>query len=291
MKLVAIDMDGTLLHTEKEISDHTVSAIQRLQKEGHAFIIATGRTLQDAKKIVSTAGIPADGYICANGAMIADRNGHILTEKHLGLHVATDIASWLHERQFYFHLATSEGIYTTDGTYQFFLDDLHAYAREKNDGGKMAAIIRDQADRQLNNMGVKMLPSPEDIPGYDFTAYKFLVLSLFPQKLQTIRTAWEPNPSIALTSSGRDNIELMPFDAEKGSGLTLMAKQLGVTPANTVAIGDNYNDLSMFKTAGLSIAMGNAEAEVKQYADTETADNDDNGVAKAIETHIFGIRQ
>ncbi|WP_160112603.1 Cof-type HAD-IIB family hydrolase [Salicibibacter kimchii] len=291
MKLVAIDMDGTLLHTEKEISDYTISAIQRLQREGHAFIIATGRTMQDAKNIVTTAGIPADGYICANGATIADHNGHLLAEKHLGLHVATDIASWLHERHFYFHLATSEGLYTTADAYQFFLDDLNEYAREKDDGGKMAAIIRDQADRQLNNMGVKMLPAPEDIPSYDFTAYKFLVLSLFPQKLQTIRTAWEANPSIALTSSGRDNIELMPVDAEKGSGLTMMAKQLGFTPENTIAIGDNYNDLSMFETAGFSIAMGNAEGDVKQYADTETADNDTDGVAKAIETHILGIRQ
>ncbi|QQK79161.1 HAD family phosphatase [Salicibibacter cibi] len=291
MKLVAIDMDGTLLHTEKEISDRTVSAVQHLQRQGHAFIIATGRTLQDAKNIVTTAGIPADGYICANGAMIADHKSHILTEKHLGLHVATDIASWLHERHFYFHLATSAGLYTADDTYQFFLDDLNAYAHEKNDGGKMAAIIRDQADRQLNNMGVKMLPAPEDIPSYDFTAYKFLVLSLFPQKLQTIRAAWKSNPSIALTSSGRDNIELMPFDAEKGSGLTFMAKKLGIAPENTIAIGDNYNDLSMFETAGLSIAMGNAETDVKQYADMETADNDEDGVAKAIETYILGTPQ
>lgn len=283
-------MDGTLLHTEKEISDQTISTIQRLQQEGHAFIIATGRTLRDAKNIVTSAGIPADGYICANGAIIADRNGHILTEKHLGLHVATDIASWLHERKFYFHMATSEGIYTTEDAYQFFLDDLQAYAREKNDGGKMASAIRDQADRQLNNMEVKMLPAPEDIPSYDFNAYKFLVLSLFPNKLETISDAWEANPNITLTSSGKDNIELMPFDAEKGSGLTLMAKQLGIAPENTIAIGDNYNDLSMFKTAGFSIAMGNAEADVKQYADTETADNDANGVAKAIETHILGIR-
>ncbi|SDJ04380.1 Cof-type HAD-IIB family hydrolase [Natribacillus halophilus] len=291
MKLVAIDMDGTLLHTEKEISDYTIAVIQHLQREGHSFVIATGRTLQDAKDIVTKANIPADGYICANGGIIADRDGYILSEKHLDLHAATRMASWLHTRQFYFHLATSDGLYTTDDAYQFFLDDLNEYARMKNDGGKMAAVIRDQADRQLNNLGLKLLPATADIPSYNFTAYKFLVLSLFPEKLNAIRTAWETDDQISITSSGTDNIELMPFDAAKGSGLTFMAKQLGIAMENTIAIGDNYNDLSMFETAGLSIAMGNAAPEVKTYAHMETAENDEDGVAKAIENYVMTARQ
>ncbi|MBB6451256.1 hypothetical protein HNR44_003250 [Geomicrobium halophilum] len=287
MKLVAIDMDGTLLHSEKYVSDYTAEVVQRMKHEGHSFVIATGRSLDDAKEIVTKADIPAEAYVCANGAVIAEGNGKILKEEHLHINTATNIASWLNERHFYFHLATSNGIYATDDAYQFFLNDLHEYVRTQPNSEVLKEGIRDQADQHLKDIGLQMLPAPEDIPSHRFTAYKFLVLSLFPERLQMIRDAWENDGEINITSSGRDNLEIMPAEVGKGSGLQYIAEHLGIALENTVAIGDNYNDLSMFKTAGLSIAMGNAETEVKKITHTTTDDNDNDGVATAIEKHIL----
>ena len=95
-----------------------------------------------------------------------------------------------------------------------------------------------------------------------------------------------PLPGITITSSGSDNFELLPAGADKGRALTRLGELLGVTPAEMAAIGDSDNDAEMLRAVGMPVAMGNADAALKNLAKYITADCDHDGVAQAI-YHIF----
>ena len=95
-----------------------------------------------------------------------------------------------------------------------------------------------------------------------------------------------PLPGITITSSGADNFEILPAGADKGRALTRLGEMLGVTPAEMVAIGDSDNDAEMLRAVGMPVAMGNADAALKNLAKYITADCDHDGVAQAI-YHIF----
>ncbi|GAK10686.1 Cof-type HAD-IIB family hydrolase [Geomicrobium sp. JCM 19039] len=286
MKLVAIDMDGTLLHSDRHISTYTTEVIHALQKD-HYFVVATGRSLTDARDIVHEAGITADGYVCANGAIVADKHGHVLKEERLDRETAVQVGTWLNDQKFYYHLSTSNGHYASKDSYQYFLNELEDYANSHDDTDKVKEAIRTQADRQIKKMGLHTLRHPSDILNEDFTPYKFLVLSLFPERLESIRNKWELDEDLLFTSSGTDNVEIMPAGVEKGNGLELISKHLNVNIVDTFAIGDNYNDLSMFNTSGFSISMGNADDYIKSQTDATTDTHDQDGVAKAIQKHVL----
>ena len=95
-----------------------------------------------------------------------------------------------------------------------------------------------------------------------------------------------PLPGITITSSGSDNFELLPVGADKGRALTRLGEMLGVTPAEMAAIGDSDNDAEMLRAVGMPVAMGNADAALKDLAKYITADCDHDGVAQAV-YHLF----
>ena len=95
-----------------------------------------------------------------------------------------------------------------------------------------------------------------------------------------------PLPGITITSSGSDNFEILPAGADKGRALTRLGEMLGVTPAEMVAIGDSDNDAEMLRAVGMPVAMGNADAALKDLAKYITADCDHDGVAQAV-YHLF----
>ena len=95
-----------------------------------------------------------------------------------------------------------------------------------------------------------------------------------------------PLPGITITSSGSDNFEILPAGADKGRALTRLGELLDVTPAEMAAIGDSDNDAEMLRAVGMPVAMGNADAALKNLAKYITADCDHDGVAQAI-YHIF----
>lgn len=91
-----------------------------------------------------------------------------------------------------------------------------------------------------------------------------------------------------MTTSGHTKLEIAHADASKGHALQFMAGHLNIPMENTVAIGDNFNDLSMFEAAGISIAMGNAEEQVKARSTYVTKTHNENSVAHALRTYILG---
>ena len=112
--------------------------------------------------------------------------------------------------------------------------------------------------------------------------YKFLAFSLELEKLALVRDALENMETIVVSSSGHENLEITSTDAQKGIALEAFSASKDISLAETMAIGDNFNDLSMFKRAGKSVAMGNASDVIKAQCDLTTASNAEDGVAQAI---------
>jgi Cof subfamily protein (haloacid dehalogenase superfamily) len=120
---------------------------------------------------------------------------------------------------------------------------------------------------------------------------KFFILTLNRQKKSEL-TAYLSNISgVATTSSGQMNIEVMDVNGNKGNALKIMAEYYGISLADTVAIGDNFNDIPMLKVAGFSIAMGNADPAVKQLCNFVTLSNAENGVSYAIDKFILNHQE
>ncbi|PSL42437.1 hypothetical protein B0H94_11541 [Salsuginibacillus halophilus] len=287
MESIAIDMDGTLLSSDNKISQTNAEALKKWQADGRRFIIATGRGLNDAKRLLAEAGVESDGFVCANGGIIGTSN-EILHRFTMNQKLAYDVASWLSDNNYYYHMFTEEGIFTTTEAYHIFLKEMEHFAKTYEDPEAVKKSIQNQADMHIKNLGLKEIPNPSTIIESDMTVYKFLVVSLFSDKLETISTVWDEHGGVLITSSGKENIEIMAPEAEKGTGLKRLLPTLNTSIEETVVIGDSYNDLSMFQAAGTSVAMGNANPDVKEAADYVTAHHDEDGVAQAIEAILAG---
>ena len=117
----------------------------------------------------------------------------------------------------------------------------------------------------------------------ELTIQKFFILVLDPAQRNRLLDSMKSIEGVYVTTSSPFNIEVMNINGNKGNGLKVMAKYLNIPLEDTVAIGDQYNDIPMFKVAGFSISMGNAEEEIKSMSDYITLTNDENGVAYAID--------
>ncbi|MGY4691229.1 HAD family hydrolase [Salibacterium sp. K-3] len=286
MKVMAIDMDGTLLHSDGYVSRRNADALERLQQEGHKLVIATGRGISDVKRLLGGAGLIPDGIVSLNGGFVTWQDEPV-KETYMHAGDAVRLAEWLNHHQYYYHINTAEGIFSPPRAREFFLHDLDIYSQDKEKGEEIKEAVRRRADGHRKQYEIKELSSPSLITEQQLTVYKFLILSMLEPKLERCVEYWNGTQNIAITSSGRDNLEIMHPETEKGKGLLHLLSFAGLDNASTYAIGDNFNDLSMFHAASTSIAMENAEAHVKEAADVTTASHDDDGVAQAVETYIL----
>ncbi|UUZ89859.1 HAD-IIB family hydrolase [Paenibacillus sp. P25] len=108
------------------------------------------------------------------------------------------------------------------------------------------------------------------------------------ESLAAIRKELESWGKLEITNSHPCNLELNPLGISKASGLEQVCGLLGITMAEVIAMGDSLNDVSMIRAAGLGVAMGNAQEEVKRIADQVTVSNEEHGVARIIREHLLG---
>ncbi len=286
MNAVAIDMDGTLLHSEGFVSEKNAQALKLLQAEGHKLIIATGRGLPDVERLLGSVNVTPDGIVSLNGARVY-WEGEPIQESYMGQQEAINLVEWLNDNEYYFHIYTDKGLFSPTKSREFFMNDLNIYTQDKEGGEEIKEAIRRRADGHHRQANMKELHSSSMIVDYDLTVYKFLIVSMLEQKLDICRKSWGDKHNVLITSSGRDNLEIMHPNTQKGKGLLHIANHAGLDISSTFAIGDNYNDLPLFNAAATSIAMGNAEEDVKRVATHATTHHDIDGVAYAIENFIL----
>ncbi|MCR2821277.1 Cof-type HAD-IIB family hydrolase [Lederbergia panacisoli] len=279
IKCIASDMDGTLLNARQEVSDENIRAIQAAQEKGIDFVVVTGRAYNEVRYVLDKTGLTLPA-ICVNGGEIRDMEGKISYSVGLDGPAAAKVTSVFEEMNMYFELYTEGGTYTTDYEkgIQVLVDIFHT-ANPSQDVDK----IRESADERFHQRLIHVIDDFEPIfEEADCHVYKFLAFSMDEELLMAVSERLKEISGLEVTSSGRNNLEVMHRDALKGKALQRYVEQKGISLEETMAMGDNYNDLSMLKIVGHSVAMGNSEQEIKDICRYETATNDEDGVAKAI---------
>ncbi|CRK82164.1 Cof-type HAD-IIB family hydrolase [Neobacillus massiliamazoniensis] len=283
-RLLATDLDGTLLNEQKEIAGETIKAIQEYRLRGGKVVICSGRSPLSTRWIANTIGLSGEPIIAYNGAIMLDENGEV-HEQVVFQHDPL-LSFW--------ELCEAEGIYA-----HFYEGDtlLVPVVNKWNEnwienniptlaksGGKQK-----DCERFRGKCEVKVI---EDFYDYFKTNQpKITKIAVFDNdgKLSDFsKQIGEMIEGLEISSSlNYLNLEISPSGVTKASALLRLAEKEGIPISQIAAIGDNYNDSLMLSIAGLGIAMGNAPEKVKQMADQVTGNNNEAGVADAIRRYLL----
>lgn len=272
IRLIALDLDGTVFNDQKQITPRTLAAIRAALDAGIDVIPATGRSVTGVPE--EFLHMPGVRYaLTANGASVVElATGKVLVSLPIDTELALQLLAIV--KRFPCSLSLFvKGICYTDPEGAARVEsccppELLNYVRSSR------TVVDDLAELIRNHPGEvdKFTIMYESTEIRD--AARDAVLSAF--------------PDVEATSSVKDNLELNAPGVTKGRGLVALAEYLGLRKDQVMACGDSGNDLEMVRQAGLGVAMGNAFPEVKAVADVVTLDNNHDGVAAAIETYALG---
>ena len=277
IKIVALDLDGTLLDSEKRLSSANRDALERAAAKGVLIVPTTGRFFGMMPPAVRD--LPFVRYaITINGAQVYDRE--------------TDTAIVRDE----IPLDLALGLMETLDRYDVIYDCYRC-----NWGWMTAAMQEKAADYATNGHYLKMVrefrhPVPElkahlRETAADGDVQKIMLFGRrdgdWGSRDEIVREIGERFPEIKVTSSTWNNIELNIQAAHKGNALRRFAEHLGLSLADCMAFGDGMNDFTMVAAAGLGVAMENAEPEVKRVAKWIAPSNDADGVAAGLERWVL----
>lgn len=276
IKLVALDLDGTLFDNSSRISKRNLTAIRSITDKGIHVVISTGRPFE---------GIPFDQIkgtginyaITANGSGIYEiSTGKCLYENAMDEELVTPILNFLLTRDIHMDAFIGGKGYTPVQCVET-AQKLTVPSSIKN----YIITTRTRLDNILQFIHENQLKVQKMTLNFYPAADGTLI------DCETVRKFLVSNPSITTVCGGYNNLEFTRADANKGVGLRKLAEILGVNPDATMAIGDTENDLAIIEAAGIGVAMGNATDAVKARADYVTTTNTKDGVAAAIEHFIL----
>ncbi|WP_071130910.1 Cof-type HAD-IIB family hydrolase [Enterococcus timonensis] len=280
IKLIASDMDGTLLNESSLVSDKNKEAILFAQEQGIEFMVATGRGRMEAYPVLDRVGLHLP-MITVNGAQVYDQSGDILFTISFEKDAVETIVSILRKHQLYFELATSQGTYSDSHIRRIQSTTRYIHSNRPYVSPKLAIAMTAAHLEMLNVQFV------DDFSGIladkHISILKFIVFSMDEDE-RLAQAAAEINllPDLAVTSSAKNNIEINHINAQKGLALKKVAESRGIAMENVMTIGDNFNDISMLEVAGISFAMANGPEEVHKHAKFLAKSNAEDGVADAI---------
>ena len=283
MKLIALDMDGTVLTTDKRVTEATLKAIEDARAEGHVVMICSGRAHDDLIPYLKEKKFPNLPVSGSNGAATCI-DGKMIHQVSMAKGIAIQVFDWLDVNQYPFKIYTSKGVFAKSDYLEIVKYEILATA-PKLDEYRMT--VKGAVAHEQNYPAIPIGSFGKLVADEGLEIFKFFVLTLRSEKKQAFKQFLSSISDIMVTSSYPENIEVMDKNGHKGTGLMQVANYYNIPVENTVAIGDNFNDVGMLEVAGLSIAMGNAEKEVKELCDVVTLTNDEDGVAHAIQTYVL----
>ncbi|EOD56627.1 sugar-phosphatase [Aeromonas molluscorum] len=265
-KLIALDMDGTLLTPQGEISPRTHAAIQAARARGVTVVLASGRPLEGMTRYLDELGMtgPDDYVISYNGAMVQRvACGSVIRSQLLTGADASLIA----------RLADQQGV------------NVHGFSVSQ---GLITPRLSHYTEHEsrLTGMPIKLvdfaaLPADEAI-------LKVMMIdepSLLSRAIAALPDSLHQNYTVV--QSAPYFLEIMNRQSHKGSGVAALAEHLGINASQVIAVGDAGNDSHMVEYAGLGVAMGNATEALKALAQHITSRNDEDGVARVIEEFVL----
>ncbi|BCZ48805.1 Cof-type HAD-IIB family hydrolase [Clostridium gelidum] len=279
IKLIASDMDGTLLNEKHKIDKETVVAIKKAEEVGIVFAISTGREYDTVEPLLKENNIKCQ-CVLMNGAEYRDEEGNILEEINIEQEIATKIIHILQKEKVSARIFTNKGIYTTD-TKEEALKEMVYRTLSFNPSFTQEEAL-EFAKVQPYFVNLNYISNLDEFLKSDMEIRKFVAFHSNIELINKMKKIIGELANIAVSSSFRDNMEITHITAQKGIILTKVAEKMGFKRAEVLVLGDSFNDYSMFTEFTESVAMGNAIPEIKEIAKYITDTNDNLGVAKAI---------
>lgn len=267
IRLIALDLDGTLLDTEKRLPAENVAALERAHRAGAWIIPATGRYFAAMPREVRD--LPFLRYaISINGARVSDAaDREVLYTADLPLEQAIEIMAWLD---------------TLPVIYDCYMDSqgwmTEALQRKAPEFAPDRFVLRMLRDLRIPVPELKAFVAER---GHDVQKIQFFTNDMR-LRSEVLRTCSERFPGTVASSSSANNVEINAAGATKGAALLGLCRALDVDPKETLAFGDGLNDIPMLRAAGWGVAMGNAWEPVKAAADEIAPGCDDCGVAAVV---------
>lgn len=266
-KLLAIDIDGTLLNSKSQLTPRTIAAVQAAQARGLKVVLATGRRLGNTLPFVGPLGI-RELLVVHNGVVVADPvQQETIVQQGICPSLAAELVDKLNALSLNYILYTGESagekVLAPRGRWEEPENLLSYYLGE-------AAEFVDGVEVTSPPVRIAIIDRTDQVDGFYQELIKTYAGQVSALLFGTERNIWR-------------GIEILPAHSNKGTGVAFVAERLGVDASEVVAFGDNINDLEVIQWAGLGIAMENGSPLLKERAQRIAPRHDEDGVAQIIE--------
>jgi len=261
-KLIAIDIDDTLLNDDIIVTEATKKALKRAIDAGVTVTLATGRMYASAQKIANQIKLNVP-IITYQGALVKTLlDGKVLYERSVPADAARKLLAYTKEHNLHLQLYVDDVLYGTEDNAK-----IQAYSKLVN----IPYVVEPNFELLIDKPNHKMLiiDEPEVLDEHIVVLQELL------------------GDQLHITKSKAHYLEFMHKEGTKGHALQFMAEHIGCTMEQTIGIGDAWNDREMIQVAGLGVAMGNAVPQLKELADYITLSNNEDGVAHVIEKFVL----
>lgn len=281
MKLFVTDLDGTLLSTDHTLSPYSLEALNNAMENGLPVCIATGRSYSDILEIIKDFRI-RPYIISSNGASIYDNEGKKIYSISIPKDQVKEIIEYLHGQNLEYEVADDEYTYITKES----LDILHKELEDvgSQDSTKKKELEQDILGLVLSQGNLKVVEDMESLLNSIDSGNSVSSISAYLNKIHKTMEYFSMDKRLRTFSSWKYNFEMTSSKTSKGIALEHLCQLLDIELKDVAAIGDNYNDLSMIKIAGIKGAMGNGVEHIKAMADYIAPTNDENGAVKFLES-------
>lgn len=268
IKLIALDIDGTLLNSDGEILGSTKKAITRALDKGIRVVLCSGRPIDGLTNFLNELGIKGSGeyVITLNGALIRNTDADIITENLVPNSFYREMTAFGLAHKIPFNIVDSNSrIITADHN--------------------VDPMIYRQA---YENNAPLYIRTPDEMPEDNIRIAKGCYVGD-----PSLLDEWEPvikkkfGKALNVMRTENTFLELLNKAVNKGAALKILAEKLNLSSDEVMAIGDERNDIEMFNYAGTSVCMGNGQEDAKKAADYVTGSNDRDGIAEAFEKFVF----
>ncbi len=268
IELIAIDMDGTLLNPQHEVTPAVKQALIAARKKGVQIVLATGRPYMGVERYLQELDLQQEGCYCItnNGALVHNaQDGSVIAEIALTIDDYHYFEKLARQLGVHFHALTKTDLYTANR-------DISEYSVHESymTGIPLKYRPADEMEPSLTFPKVMMIDRPELLDQ---------AISQLPAEARERYTVMKSSPYF---------LEILDKRVNKGEGVKTLATKLGIPRENVMTLGDQENDIAMLEYAGLGVAMGNALESVKAVSQFVTKTNMEDGVAFAIEKFVLG---
>lgn len=288
-KLMAIDLDGTLLNSTGEVSEGTKLALQNARAQGTEVVLASGRPISSTKTLALELGV--DNYlISGNGSVVYDiQKDEIIYNKFLTKEQVLEIVRMCEENSFYYNIYTEEEVIAKSLNYNvlFYYKENVKKAEDK----RTHINIVENVEKYIEESGYENFLK---ITVCDESKLIFNSIMKRLKEIENVDILEVEYMSKKRIKDGTDDVEIQYYYTEvtnknvnKWSAIEFLMEKLGIKANEIVAIGDNLNDKEMIENAGLGVVMGNSNPKMKEIANVIVADNDSEGVMDAINKFVL----